>query len=275
MENKGLEWLAKGSHLCSEPEDAKRKLVVDKFFTSLKTGIEEHPEEEMPLKEEAVVRRFAVALEQELEKLFSEKPREYKARVFTLNFNLSDRKNTSLRRRILQGQFAPAELALATSEQLASDDLQERRKEQLDRYYSTQVLKRKEELVTEPVKKTKTATPEITPVEEAQEVAVPDFSLPPVSHPVTSEPLSVELDEEHLSVDEEPAQPEQETESAPAVESDAQRTQTRASGAPTDAAAKLRVYGDHLKSIVANMTSESLKTSSCAFLDYLMRHISS
>lgn len=115
----GKEWLSSldpGSIL--EPQDAKRKQVIDKFASLISSGSNE---EEVAFGSPEIVRAFAISLERVIHDITHEKQREYKSKVFTLTFNLSDAKNDSLRRRILMGRFSPHTLATATSEQLASE----------------------------------------------------------------------------------------------------------------------------------------------------------
>ena len=258
----GLEWLNTAiSNIVEKSQDERKNIVVDKFFSSLKAGMDEVTDS-LPLRDEGILRRFAINLEQELSEIYAEKPREYKSRVFTLNFNLSDKKNSSLRRRIFQGQFSPKELTVASSEELASDDLQEKRKEQRDRYFSTQVLKRKEEETLEPEKKQKTEIPDTPPsvevdvprreetvmLEPTVFVPIPEFAAPPLPIAHQNDMLDESMQEEEDVTD------------APEP------------GAGVD---ELRIYADQLKQTLQGIESESARIFSINFVDHIMRHVSS
>jgi hypothetical protein len=84
---------------------------------------------------------FCVQVEREIFESTITKHRDYKSRLYTLNFNISDKRNTSIRRRILTGEFSPQSLAMADSETLASDEIRLQRQEQRDKYFFTQVVK--------------------------------------------------------------------------------------------------------------------------------------
>ena len=124
-----------------KPEDPKRVVVIDKFTQGIAQDREF--DEGMMLKSENDVEKYAIQLEDQIHGMFTDKPREFKARVYTLTFNIG--KNQSLRRRICAGEVSPIELANATPDQLASDELAEKRKEQRDKYFMTEVVKRADE----------------------------------------------------------------------------------------------------------------------------------
>jgi transcription elongation factor S-II len=50
---------------------------------------------------------------------------EYKARMRTIIFNLKDKKNPELRRRVVLGEISPEDIAVMSSEEMASDQKQE------------------------------------------------------------------------------------------------------------------------------------------------------
>lgn len=254
LAEEGIEWLNRGEFL-EPPEDHKRLLVVDKFHASLKSGGSSSEESlEGPfLANQHILRNFAVSLEHELHQLFIDKPREYKARVFTLNFNLSDKKNISLRRRIVQGLFSPASLAVASSDQLASEDIAEKRNEQRDKYFSSQVLKRNTDdlddinrLDEDSQKRPKIDAPEQEGHAEAQ-VEVPDFPLPPVGV--------------FTNIVEDQAQEPTNTEK--------NFTQSRT---PSDKIRDLRFYAESVKTTLNTITSEPLRIHLGMFVEYFMNH---
>ena len=176
-------------------DDPKRQLVVDKFKQSLEIGIQEGVEAKIDVNE------FCTLLEAEL--FNGHTFREYKAKVFTLNFNMSDKRNPSIRQRILHGTFGVSQLAKASSEELACEDLQAQRQEWREKYYSTQVVKETQdeevqppaEVITETVKKVKLNFPINDDPLEALEIAseiLPTIAMPPtpqkLDEPETSPP---------------------------------------------------------------------------------------
>lgn len=50
---------------------------------------------------------------------------EYKTRMRTIIFNLRDKKNPELRRRVVLGEVSPEEFAVMSSEEMASDKKQD------------------------------------------------------------------------------------------------------------------------------------------------------
>lgn len=264
----GTEWLA-NFNLNPQPpspdDDPKRLVVVEKFFSALTASDDNINAEEYPLgnDDKSIMKNFAIALENELFQLYYlEKPREYKARVFTLNFNLSDKKNTSLRRRILQGLFSPNSLALASADQLASEDVLEKRNEQRDKYFSTQVLKRKEdekkvdELLAIPsnLKKVK-QEPAVHPLDQVQ---VPEFAQPPVAltDPIVEEGVVDEpAPEPVIETGEPPLSPEKTSRSA------------------SETVRELHEYAKSIKTKFYSVESEPLRLHLGLFVDYFMKHV--
>ena len=236
----GLMWLQEPDPFMM-PDDSKRCTVIEKFYNGLSRGLEETASQ-AAFDEPNVVKRFCVALEMVIHDLYLDKPKEYKARAFTLSFNLSDAKNSSLRRRILHGQFSPKELAAASSEELASEDLQEKRKEQRDKYFHTHVRKREDlETAEDPTKKVKVDVP------------VETVGTPSVSHEVIATALPKERECLKTSVH----QP-------------AEIVQIRTA----DQSVKGFVdFADNLKSTLGKLKSESLRNHSISIVDYYIRHI--
>ena len=277
--------------MAAEPTDRKRLVVVDKFFTSILPGFQESPKEEIALSNESAVRDFCLQLESEIWDMFLEKPREYKSKVFTLNFNLSDRRNTSVRRRILTGEFSPHQLANASSETLASDDLKAQREERREKYYSTQVMKtggsedeslpeHKQASLPQVTKRQKTTAEETLPMDAlaATEIAMPSFDLPPVTTPrVQKENVDFSMDmeidasddsnvESHLHEQVSPPQ-------ASPVSDVGHTDDTNAAAARSNAQVELRNYASTLKQKILLLKHEPLRIGHSRFVDYLSKHI--
>ena len=260
--NGGKQWLDESTHAKEPKDDAKRVAVIEKFVHALQLAVNENSSETLVIGNNDVVRKFCVDMEHQIHNLYIEKPRDYKARVFTLTFNLSDSKNTSLRRRIVQGHFSPAELAVATADQLASEHLQEKRKEQRDKYFSTHVVQRAEEAISTPAqqalqKKARTETPK--PIESVYipMVEIPDFEPPPAAHTP------------------EPAQP------AVCMDVSPQRFESltpeearlpEATIPSSDAHSKLLEFANRLKRSLSNIENTCLQAQAMDFVDYYLRH---
>ena len=256
----GLEWLRSAVFPPLIPQDPKRVVVIDKFVHALSFALEEGVTG--PLAEPQTLKHFSVALENQLYSLFEEKIREYKARVFTLNFNLSDKKNTSLRRRIMQGLFSPASLAVASADQLASEDVVEKRNEQRDKYFSSQVLKRKDEGEEEEGeqqiegadKRPKIIDPESP--SPAMDVDVPDFAQPPAAVSPRQDSTAHPEDTIDDKVDETP-------EIVPVTEIRSLNDKLR----------EMHEYAKSLKGKLNSIESEPLRLHLDSFIDYFMRHV--
>jgi len=243
------------------PSRSQKSRVIDKFVHALSFALEEGVTG--PLAEPPTIKHFSVALENQLYSLFEEKIREYKARVFTLNFNLSDKKNTSLRRRIMQGLFSPASLAVASADQLASEDVVEKRNEQRDKYFSSQVLKRKDEGEEEEEeaeqiegadKRPKIIDPESP--SPAMDVDVPDFAQPPAAVSPRQDTIAPPEDNTTNSIDENP-----ETVSVTEIRS------------LNDKLREMHEYAKSLKGKLNSVESEPLRLHLDSFIDYFMRHV--
>jgi len=248
----GLQWL-KSSERAETPSDPKREVIIKKFVSGLKIGLDSNST--APLAKESIINEFCTALEHEIHNAFVDKPREYKARVFTLTFNLSDTKNVSLRRRILEGQFSPHELA--------SDDIQEITKEQLDKYYQTHVVKRKEDVGQpgEPAKKPKMAEePEVKPPPAGVTAASP---VP--AKPVENVIRPVQVVMPHFAP---PVVGEVAWSSDPAPAESTRRHMGENSGAH-----ELLDLAEQLKASLNTLSSEPLRKHFNMFVDYYVRHI--
>lgn len=254
----GQRWLEESLHAAEPTRDPKRLIVIEKFAHALQLGLNENDSDTLVIGTGDVVRQFCVDLEDQIHRLNIEKPRDYKARVFTLTFNLSDSKNTSLRRRIVQGQFSPAELAVATADQLASDDLKEKRKEQRDKYFSTHVVHRPEEVmitsVQQPLqKKVRSEVPK--PVQPFNISIVP----PPAVNAPEPDQTSIQVSSGTQAV--QAHIPEEVPLSKPA---------TQSSGAHS----KLIQFATKLKTSLSNINNECLRRQAIDFVDYYLRHSS-
>jgi hypothetical protein len=241
----GIEWLSSldpGSIL--EPQDAKRKQVIDKFASLISSGSNA---QEVAFSSPEIIRAFAISLEGAIHDITGAKQREYKSKVFTLTFNLSDAKNESLRRRILRGQFSPHALATATSEQLASKQVQVERREQREKYFSVQV------------------------VQQAQDVPSPKRVK--IDHPAVHDTVGAEiaatdpgtLEKPHRMLPEsadEVEAPSRETENPVAdVEMETQEPGTQA----------LYQHAQDLKAKLNLLTYSSLREYALGFVDHIMR----
>ncbi len=265
----GLEWLKTQTGDSPNPDDPKRCAITEKLFNGLSVGLSE-VSQTLPLSDPAIVRRFCCAVEEEIHQLFLEKPKEYKARVFTVSFNLSDSKNSSLRRRILEGQFTPRDLATATSEEMASDDLQQKRKALRNKHFQTQVLKRKEDMETdEEAKRIKPdqhpPPPSVIESEPMMLVAEPPKAdqHPPPPSVIESEPMILVVEPPRAAPVEpvvESAATEERTESAPIVGKDQRVTE-------------FVEYADKLKAQLSQIESVHLREHSHLIVDYYLRHL--
>jgi hypothetical protein len=234
----GIEWLETEAGNAVNPEDPKRCTVIDKFYNGLSAGVSE-TSENLPLREMDILRKFCIALEAEIHKLFDDKPKEYKAKVFTVSFNMSDAKNSSLRRRILEGQFSPREIATASSQELASDDLQQKRKEQRNKHFQTQVIKRKDSVEVLPeVKRAKPEPPVTVVVVEPPQVE---------HHPVIADPPTIESMEPEMQ-------------SGPIEVGNSRE-------------AVFVEYAEGLKASLNNLRSIHLREHSHLIVDYYLRHV--
>ena len=270
----GLRWLVneQQSHV-ETPSDPKRVAIIEKFIAGIKTGLNDST---APLAKDAVIHKYCTALENEIHNLFQDKPREYKARVFTLSFNLSDTKNESLRRRILQGQFSPRELAVATSQELASEDMQEKRKEQLDKYYHTQVLKRKDvEEESDASKKAKVVQQVPMPLlsaasNEPAHVAEPVKEVPrvmPVAHPAQTPIKPAVIAEPPQFAPPVVASP------APIPVRPPPAAEVQGHSVDISSLPELFQYAEKLKKSLSELSSAPLREHAHLFVDYYVRHI--
>jgi len=73
--------------------------------------------------------RLSAAIETAIFKEFGNTQVKYKNRVRSRYSNLKDTKNASLRTMVINGQITPEQIAIMTSEEMASDDLKQERKE--------------------------------------------------------------------------------------------------------------------------------------------------
>jgi hypothetical protein len=238
--------------------------VIEKFVHALQLGLNENNSDTLVIGTADVVRKFCVDLEDQIHSLNIDKPRDYKARVFTLTFNLSDSKNTSLRRRIVQGQFSPAELAVATADQLASDDLKEKRKEQRDKYFSSHVVQRPEEVIIASVqqplqKKARSEAPKPVQPVNIPIVETPDLTPPQAVNALETDQTSMQVSYGTQAV--QPHIPEEILLSKPAIQSSSSHS-------------KLVQFANRLKTSLSNIDNECLRRQATDFVDYYLRHSS-
>ena len=279
----GVEWLNSVSEeSLTMPDDPKRSLVVDKFTAAIASGLDEIREDvNLVFTTPEVIRQFSIAVEAELHCRYEEVPKEYKAKVFRLNFNLSDRKNESIRRRIISGQFSPAELANATSDVLASDDVKEKRKEQRDKYFATQVLKRAEDPLEEILPQPKRVRDEgvgdamdvvVTEIHDStEEVDVPSFAPPPAV--VSSRETSTEVDMIHGNINTADVPDGDDAHQQHKVSNDMVDEPVHPAEAVESKSGELRLYAESLKSRIGRLEYASLREHSQSFVDYLTKHI--
>jgi hypothetical protein len=239
--------------------DPKRAAVAEKFFSNLMS---------VPLRADhllsssELVRAFSNQLEHTIHESTADNPREYKSRVFTLNFNLSDKRNAELKERILSGEFSPESLAGADADTIASNELRKQREEQREKYFTTQVVKHDEVIEQEDDKKEEVLE---EPAHD-QEVDVPVFSPPPetkrqkVLHEDTATLELIGLESE--------------------VMEDVTGTTTtpRTMNEPTvdhhTAVKALHEYVDKIGERLKLIQYESQRRFSISFLDYIRKHIS-
>ena len=276
----GKEWLQSLTlDAITQPQESRRRVIVDKFFNSIVSGLGEG-HSNMILDSPEILKAFSIELETEIFVSTEERPRDYKSRVFTLNFNLCDRKNTSIRRRILAGEFSPKTLAQADSETMASDEVRAQRKQQRDKYFSTQVVKvvvvpEMEQQETGPAKKVRIREEVIKSSEDEMvmdEVEVPSFAPPPV--PVEThveETGGIDGGDEELISD--PDEEKQIIDHGSANKVDlVEDTNAKKHVDVNAAVAVLNEYAESIKSRLNRLNYDSLKTHSLLFVEYLIRH---
>ena len=183
----GIDWLSSVDLTAiEEPDDPKRKSIIEKLFSNIADAGFSQLENDVSLvlSDRDLVHAFCVEVEREIFNATSTKPRDYKSKLYTINFNVGDKRNRSIRRRILMGEFSPLSLAMADSETLASDEIRSQRQEQRDKYFTTQVLKVKagdeqtEVVESGDKKRIKLLHEENEPME-----ITPDFGPPPTNQP--------------------------------------------------------------------------------------------
>jgi hypothetical protein len=237
------------------PSDPKREVIVEKLLDGLRVGLVETPDS--VLGDEAVLKQFCIDVERVVHDLYGDKPRDYKARVFTLSFNLSDSKNCSLRRRILQGEFSPQELAVATSDELASDLMQEQRQEQREKYFKTEVLQKSTHFPEPPpmAKKPKVEESLAPPSAEEPVVGTVDVEL---------SPGSAELDKNNKAFDD--------VRDVPTVHASSDSQQIKSVTADASVQ-ELLGYIKSLNEVLDEIESGPLRQHMHLYVDYYLRHV--
>ena len=270
----GIEWLGSVdlSAIDAPSDDTKRRAVIEKFYNAIEeTGYDDASEPVITRGD--LLRFFCIELEREIHDSTLGKPRDYKSRVYTISFNLSDKRNESIRRRIVEGEFSPRSLANADSETLASEQVKISRQEQRDKYFTTQVLKPKEDEGAE-LKKQRVAMGEVnTHLLHAVESLNNPAEPPPMSqYEREDEPM-----EESTQV-EEVAQ--QLGESGAVNESDApvDEAMQEPIRSPQDlkmdhARQRLQEVAEKIKQQLNRLEYEAQRSASIALVDYIMNHV--
>ena len=265
----GTEWLGSVDLASIEApsDESKRMAIIEKFYSAIEeTGYEETDPDKVILSRGDIMRLFCVDLERNIFESTAGKPREYKSKVYTISFNISDKKNTSIRRRIIEGEFSPESLANADSETLASEEVQVSRQEQRDKYFTTQVLKAREDEGAE-LKKQRIAMGEDIVIQQ-------DTFLQP-SIEVTEDkdtPMGVLHDS---AVDEEMEKPVFEEPNEPDV-----KDMNAAVPVPNvlhdklaDAREKLRIKADEIRARLECLGYIEQRKATVSQLDYIMKHV--
>lgn len=235
--------------------DPKRAAVAEKFFSNLMSV---HLRADHLLSSPELVRAFSNQLEHTIHESTADNPREYKSRVFTLNFNLSDKRNAELKERILSGEFSPESLAAADADTIASNELRKQREEQREKYFTTQVVKHDEDEGMEPSEDKKEVVSEEPAHDE--EVDVPVFSPPP-------ETKRQKVLHEDTGIDSDAMDDVTGTTTTP-------RTVNENSLDHHTAVKALHEYVDKIGEKLKLIQYESQRRFSISFVDYIRKHIS-
>ncbi|KAF4692132.1 SPOC domain containing 1 [Perkinsus olseni] len=192
----------------------------EKFFKSLLLGATEMKAAGLPMtvlemeseepdqSEEECLRSLATRIEAALYDNHGQsiKSKAYRAAYRTVNFNLSDPQNASLRRRVLTGEMSPQHLVTAGHDELGSDSLQKKRLRQQEKYYKSQVLLERKTKTTAP------SSPDRPPAEASVGQSAttpeeaPEGSVKPALPPMPEFGLPPSPDKEELDADQEGAQ---------------------------------------------------------------------
>ncbi|KAF4654174.1 SPOC domain containing 1 [Perkinsus olseni] len=204
----------------SPQSQEKRKQVAEKFFKSLLLGATEMKAAGLPMtvlemeseeperSEEECLRSLATRIEAALYGNHGQsiKSKAYRAAYRTVNFNLSDPQNASLRRRVLTGEMSPQHLVTASHDELGSDSLQKKRLRQQEKYYKSQVLLERKTKTTAP------SSPDRPPAEASVGQSAttpeeaPEGSVKPALPPMPEFGLPPSPDQEELDAEAEDAQ---------------------------------------------------------------------
>ena len=116
-----------GDELPPSTNDKVRDAFAKKFVETLQLARSELPDDEKASASGADVATLASRVEAEAFAKFGSDSasKEYKAKIRSLVFNLQDKKNPDLRRRVLVGDVAPEKLAHMSADELASDALRQ------------------------------------------------------------------------------------------------------------------------------------------------------
>ncbi|GHP06944.1 hypothetical protein PPROV_000568800 [Pycnococcus provasolii] len=123
-----------GDELPPSTNDKVRDAFAKKFVETLRLARSELPDDEKASASGADVATLASRVEAEAFAKFGSDSasKEYKAKIRSLVFNLQDKKNPDLRRRVLVGDVAPEKLAHMSADELASDALRQEKDKMRD-----------------------------------------------------------------------------------------------------------------------------------------------
>ena len=270
----GIDWLGcvDLAGIEAPVDDPKRMAVIDKFVSAIEdTGYTES--ESHIVSRGDLLRFFCIELEREINVSAMGKPRDYKSRVYTISFNLSDKRNSSLRRRIIEGEFSPYTLANANSETLASEDVQVSRQEQRDKYFTTQVLKPREDEGAD-LKKQRVAMGEVNahllnPIETTDDLE--------------SIPVPVSLYEDQDTTMEDPKLSAErvvsgdldigEAEESTVESKKPEELQSIQDHRMDSARSRLHAVADDIRANLSLLEYEPQRHASVALVDYIMKHV--
>ena len=272
----GVEWLKSVDLAAIEApiDDSKRLSVIEKFCAAVDQPEEYENVESVVISSGDLLRLFCIELEREIHESTMGKPRDYKSRIYTLSFNLNDKRNTSIRRRIIEGEFSPLSLASADSETLASEDVKISRQEQRDKYFTTQVLKPKEDEGAE-LKKQRLAMGEVNihSLNAIDHLNEPTGPLPPASqyetHDETMEESAPVMVAATISIREE-------TVDIPVAHAGEVPQETHRSQQEVkweSARKRLGEVADRIKRQLKQLDYEAQRDASIALVEYIMRHV--
>jgi hypothetical protein len=270
----GTEWLGSVDLAAIEApaDDSKRMAVIDKFYSVIEeSGYEET--ESVVVSRGDLLRFFCIELEREIYVSSMGKPRDYKSRVYTISFNLSDKRNSSLRRRIIEGEFSPHTLATANSETLASEDVQVSRQEQRDKYFTTQVLKPREDEGAD-LKKQRVAMGEVNAhllnavetIQESSSHSAPVSQYEDQDVLMNSEDSNTHLvpETEVIAIGQQIPANDQEQPELPQATQDNRMEKARN---------RLLAVADRIREKLSHLEYESQRLASVALVDYIMKHV--